>query len=49
MTGVLGDTVAKLTFDDEFQEKRKRVGSVRQGVEGAAMVRLVCLLSFFLG
>ena len=39
MTGVLGDTFAKLTFDEEFQDKRSRGGSsVGQGLEGVVKV-----------
>ena len=46
MTGVLGDTVAKLTFDNEFQGRRsKGSGSVGQGLEGMVKVRKVALLT----
>ena len=47
ISGVLGDTVAKLTFDKDFQANRKRSStsgsrsgsrSVGQGLEGAAKV-----------
>ena len=46
VTGVLGDTVAKLTFDDDFQGKRQqqKAGSVGQGLEGAAKVGQSCRL-----
>ena len=42
MSGVLGDAAAKLTMDEEYQEKRRRrtggSDSVRRGMEGAAKV-----------
>lgn len=42
VSGVLGDAAAKLTMDEEYQEKRRRrtggSDSVRRGVEGAAKV-----------
>ena len=40
LTGVVGNTMAKLTMDDEFQGKRQqqKAGSVGQGLEGAAKV-----------
>ncbi len=43
MTGVVGDTFAKLTLDEDFQGKRQqqKAGSVGQGLEGAAKVREV--------
>lgn len=37
ITGVLGDAVAKLTFDEEFQDKRHK-DSFSHGLEGAARV-----------
>ncbi len=41
VTGVVGDTFAKMTLDEDFQGKRQqqKVGSVGQGLEGAAKVR----------
>ena len=39
MTGVLGDAAAKLSFNTEFQQDRKKVaGTFGEGVEGAAKV-----------
>ena len=39
MTGVLGDAVAKLTFDSDFQKQRQQQSaSLSQGLESFAMV-----------
>ena len=40
VVGVLAKTGAKLTMDEDFQEKRRRAGTggVRHGFEGAARV-----------
>ena len=39
MTGVLGDAVAKLTFDSDFQKRRQQQSaSLGQGLESFAMV-----------
>jgi len=39
MTGALGDAAAKLSFNTEFQQERKKVtGTFGEGVEGAAKV-----------
>ena len=39
MTGVLGDAVAKLTFDSDFQKQRQlQSDSLGQGLESFAMV-----------
>lgn len=38
-TGVVGDVVAKLTFDDEFMEQRKRQqSSLGQGLDSLTKV-----------
>ena len=40
MTGAWGDAAAKLSFNTEFQQERKKVtGTFGEGVEGAAKVR----------
>ena len=40
VTGVLADAVAKLSFDSEYQQdRRKASGTIGDGVEGAAKVR----------
>ncbi len=39
VTGVFGDVVAKLTFDEEFMERRKRQNtSFGQGLESLSKV-----------
>lgn len=43
VTGVLGDTAAKLTLDEEFVSKRAHTkGTVGRSLEGAAKVH-VCM------
>lgn len=39
ITGVFGDAVAKLTFDQEFQEQRRQGdASIGKGIEGLGKV-----------
>ena len=41
VTGVFGDVVAKLTFDEEFMEKRQRQqSSFGQGLESLSKVSI---------
>ena len=47
VVGALAKTTTKLTLDEEFQEQRKRTGAkgIGQGLEGAAMVNLIYIIT----
>ena len=54
VSGVLGDTAARLTFDPEYQEERRRsggkktlTGTIGQGAEGVAKVGYSSVRWFF--